>query len=85
MARVNKIAGSSSRHGCQAMRRLMARASATSGCSGAGPESLGPVDMREDRFAGAVGPAGHGASLVNGLMSEILDYPRNLGAVKALI
>ena len=56
MARVNKIAGNSSRHGCQAIRRLMARASATSDCSGTGPESLGPVDMSENRFAGAVYP-----------------------------
>ena len=56
MAKVNKMAGSNSRHGCQAMRRLMARASATSGCSGTGLESLGPVDMGEGRLPGAVYP-----------------------------
>lgn len=84
MARVNNIAGSSSRHGCQEMRRLMARASATSGCSGTGPESLRPVDMREDRFAGAVYPR-YEASLVHGVMSEILDYSGNPRAVKESI
>ncbi len=56
MARVNRIAGSNSRHGCQAMRRLMARAKAISGCSGTGLESLGPVDMGAGRLPGAVYP-----------------------------
>jgi len=40
--------------------------------------------MREYRFAGAVYPR-YEATLVNGLMSEILDYSGNPRAVKESI
>ena len=65
MPRVKSNAGSSNRHGCQAIRREIARARATSGCSGVGLVSLGPVDMRESRFVDAV-ERGYGTSLVSG-------------------
>jgi hypothetical protein len=40
--------------------------------------------MREERFAGAVYPR-YEASLVHGVMSEILDYSGNPRAVKESI
>ena len=80
MARVKRIAGRSSRHGCQAIRREMARASATSGCSGAGLVSLGPVGMSEavswmPSTARTRHPSVNGQNTADS--SEILDYSRS--------